>query len=74
MQNSKNLKLSHDLIRIELYKERCRGVKALHQADYIGVELRSLQNYINRISRFPESESLLLKIINYLYDVKRKEV
>lgn len=68
------IKLTHNLLRVELYKERCRGKKALYQAEEIGVELRSLQNYIGRISRFPKSESLLLKIINYLYDVKRKVV
>ena len=70
----KNLILNHDILRTELYKERCKGKKALYQAIEIGVELRSLQNYMGRISRNPESESLLLKIINYLFDVKRKEV
>lgn len=68
------IKLTHKLLREELYKERCHGLKALYQADAIGVELRNLQNYMSRISRYPESESLLLKIVNYLYDVKRKEV
>lgn len=68
------MKLTHNLLRVELYKERCRGKKALYQAEEIGVELRSLQDYMGRISRFPESESLLLKIINYLFEIKRKEV
>lgn len=69
-----SLKLTHKLLREELYKERIHGKKALYQAEEIGVELRSLQSYIGRILRFPESESLLLKIINYLFEIKRKEV